>query len=123
MKSIKKKNGAIIPLGIVLFIIGIAFVIANALQENTGNTDVTHIGSDAGSVTIVTNINWQQIGLLIGGLIIMCFGGLMLTFYFLLKSDFINVENGTVTCRGDLKNVSVKTEWDTLEEKINSILK
>lgn len=107
MKSIKKKNCVLVPLGVALFILGITFVIASALQENTGNGDAIHFGGDAGSVTIVTNIDWLQIGLLIVGFIIMCFGGLMLTFYFLFKGDFINVENGMVTCRGDLKNYTI----------------
>lgn len=105
MKSKKMNIKWMLPTGIVVLIISIYNFILCALNDNDkSNGNITHIGGDSGSVTIISNINWWLIVSIIGSIILMIIGACLISFYACCKRDFINIENGVVVFRGNLKD-------------------
>lgn len=60
MESLKKINKWMKIVGIISFVQGVLCVILAAFSDNDGDTNITHIGGDSGSLTVVSNINWKK---------------------------------------------------------------
>lgn len=103
MESKKIKINWMTPAGIVSFLSGLICVIVGALQDNDVKGNITHIGGESASITVVSTVNWEQIVYIIVGFLFCVIGVCLIVFYLCCKNDFIKIEDNKVVCRGNLK--------------------